>query len=94
MKYIKVLNQGKHNEVHALRNLYVLPITHHIIPFTDDSVANTCKQHEWKQTFTTAHMWYVFFNVFAGSLEAAYSLNCGAQEICGKGGGETLALLW
>ena len=30
---------------------------------------------------------------FAGSLEAAYSLNWGAQEIWGKGGGETLALL-
>ena len=29
----------------------------------------------------------------AESLEAAYSLNCGAQEIRGKGGGETLALL-
>ena len=29
----------------------------------------------------------------AGSLEAAYSLNWGAQEIWGKGGGETLALL-
>ena len=32
--------------------------------------------------------------IFAGSLEAAYSLNWGAQEIWGKGGGETLALLW
>ena len=31
--------------------------------------------------------------IFAGSLEAAYSLNWGAQEIWGKGGGETLALL-
>ena len=30
---------------------------------------------------------------FAGSLEAAYSLNLGAREIWGKGGGETLALL-
>ena len=29
----------------------------------------------------------------AGSLEAAYSLDCGAQKIWGKGGGETLALL-
>ena len=29
---------------------------------------------------------------FAGSLEAAYSLNWGAREIWGKGGGETLAL--
>ena len=31
--------------------------------------------------------------LFAGSLEAAYSLNLGAREILGKGGGETLALL-
>ena len=31
--------------------------------------------------------------VIAGSLEAAYSLNWGAREIWGKGGGETLALL-
>ena len=29
----------------------------------------------------------------AGLLEAAYSLNWGAREIWGKGGGETLALL-
>ena len=33
-------------------------------------------------------------HILAGSLEAAYSLNWGAQEIWGKGGGETLALLW
>ena len=32
-------------------------------------------------------------SLVAGSLEAAYSLNWGAQEIWGKGGGETLALL-
>ena len=32
-------------------------------------------------------------DVIAGSLEAAYSLNWGAREIWGKGGGETLALL-
>ena len=31
--------------------------------------------------------------IIAGSLEAAYSLNWGAQKIWGKGGGETLALL-
>ena len=31
--------------------------------------------------------------IIAGSLEAAYSLDCGAREIWGKGGGETLALL-
>ena len=35
-----------------------------------------------------------FWAVIAGSLEAAYSLTWGAQEIWGKGGGETLALLW
>ena len=32
--------------------------------------------------------------IFAGSLEAAYSLNWDAREIWGKGGEETLALLW
>ena len=31
--------------------------------------------------------------IIAGSLEAACSLNWGAREIWGKGGGETLALL-
>ena len=31
--------------------------------------------------------------IIAGSLEAVYSLNWGAREIWGKGGGETLALL-
>ena len=31
-----------------------------------------------------------FCILFAGSLEAAYSLNWGAREIWGKGGGETL----
>ena len=31
--------------------------------------------------------------IFAGSLEAAYSLNWGAREIWGKGGGETSAVL-
>ena len=31
--------------------------------------------------------------MIAGSLEAAYSLNWGARQIWGKGGGETLALL-
>ena len=35
----------------------------------------------------------VFSDIIAGSLEAAYSLNWGAREIWGKGGGETLALL-
>ena len=35
----------------------------------------------------------VRYVIFAGSLEAAYSLNWGAREIWGKGGGETLAPL-
>ena len=35
----------------------------------------------------------IFSCVVAGSLEAAYSLNWGAREIWGKGGGGTLALL-
>ena len=48
------------------------------------------------------HKWWNFklkesatqlFPIFAGSLEAAYSLNWGAQKIWGKSGGETLALL-
>ena len=34
-----------------------------------------------------------YYQFIAGSLEAAYSLNGGAREIWGKGGGETLALL-
>ena len=36
---------------------------------------------------------FVTLNFIAGLLEAAYSLNWGAREIWGKGGGETLALL-
>ena len=36
---------------------------------------------------------FLLKGLIAGSLEAAYSLNWGAQEIWGKGGGETLALL-
>ena len=36
---------------------------------------------------------FLNFQVIAGLLEAAYSLNWGAREIWGKGGGETLALL-
>ena len=35
----------------------------------------------------------LFRFIIAGSLESAYSLNWGAQEIWGKSGGETLALL-
>ena len=31
--------------------------------------------------------------LFAGSLESAYSLNLGTQELLGKARGETLALL-
>ena len=44
----------------------------------------------YEQRFNIRDM---FHYVFAGSLEAAYSLNWGAREIWGKGGGETLALL-
>ena len=36
---------------------------------------------------------FYYHRLIAGSLEAAYSLNWGAREIWGKGGGETLALL-
>ena len=33
------------------------------------------------------------FNIFAGSLESAYSLIWGSHKIWGKGGGDTLDLL-
>ena len=42
-----------------------------------------------KNDFFGKHLQFI-----AGSLEAVYSLNWGAQKIWGKGGGETLALLW
>ena len=32
--------------------------------------------------------------IIAGSLESAYSLIWGSHDIWGKGGGDTLALLW
>ena len=41
-----------------------------------------------KMTYLTMTISFI-----AGSLESAYSLNWGAREIWGKGGGETLALL-
>ena len=44
-----------------------------------------------KRCFISVPKVYGF--LVAGSLEAAYSLNWGAREIWGKGGGETLALL-
>ena len=47
----------------------------YVLIYTDDSVADTCKQHEWRQTFTTAHMGYVCYNVLPP-----------ANEVC-KGGG-------
>ena len=37
--------------------------------------------------------WSQLYLVIAGLLEAAFSLNWGAREIWGKGGGKTLALL-
>ena len=43
---------------------------------------------------------YIIFNsqwanlLLLARLESAYSLICGAREFGGKGGGETLALLW
>ena len=46
----------------------------------------------WTQG-TLRHILGPILVIFAGSLEAAYSLNWGAREIWGKGGGETLALL-
>ena len=46
-----------------------------------------------KVKFDILHMECFQLCFIAGSLEAAYSLNWGAREIWGKGGGETLALL-
>ena len=43
--------------------------------------------------FSIAFVAFFAIILIAGSLEAAYSLNWGAREIWGKGGGETLALL-
>ena len=48
----------------------------------------SCKKTKTSLTVATGYI-----NIIAGSLEAAYSLNWGAREIWGKGGGETLALL-
>ena len=51
----------------------------------------------WVLPFATGKQYFQFSilkPVSAGSLGAAYSLNWGAREIWGKGGGETLALLW
>ena len=45
----------------------------------------------WMIVVIVSDMWCA---IFAGWLEAAYSLNWGAREIWGKGGVETLALLW
>ena len=42
---------------------------------------------------TLRHILGPILVIFAGSLEAAHSLNWGAEEIWRKGGGETLALL-
>ena len=36
----------------------------------------------------------IWLQVFAGSLELAYSLIWGSHKIWGKGGGDTLDLLW
>ena len=44
---------------------------------------------DWTRSFSSV----CIRSIIAGSLEAAYSLNWGAREIWGKGGGETLALL-
>ena len=48
---------------------------------------------EAEQYDGAAHLGRIWIPFIAGSLEAAYSLNWGAREIWGKGGGETLALL-
>ena len=45
-----------------------------------------------RSTYVCTQLFHMTGHI-AGSLEAAYSLNWGAREIWGKGGGETLALL-
>ena len=50
------------------------------------------EEHE-SEAFTWQYTKQLFGLIFAGSLEAAYSLIWGAREIWGKSGGETLALL-
>ena len=54
---------------------------------------NTFYAHSQREESKAKTFFGVAFFLFAGSLEAAYSLNWGAREIWGKGGGETLALL-
>ena len=49
---------------------------------------------KWKIPSYPEMAMVVFGVFFPGSLESAYSLNWGAQEIRGKGGEETLAHLW
>ena len=41
----------------------------------------------------TKNIMQLLYKFFAGSLKSAHLLNFDAQEIWGKGGGETLALL-
>ena len=56
---------------------------------------NPAKSRKIKESFSVTNTMYrcLIYCFFAGSLEAAYSLNWGTREIWGKGGGETLALL-
>ena len=51
-------------------------------------VVNSLRKH----VFT--HTQILILKLLLAHLESAYSLIWGAQEIWGKGGGETLALLW
>ena len=48
---------------------------------------------QWKKDIKVTIRGWSLEEIFAGSSEAAYSMNWGAREIWGKGGGETLALL-
>ena len=57
-------------------------------------VGNPCGKSLWENLVGNSCGKIRYYCQFiAGSLEAAYSLNEGAREIWGKGGGETLALL-
>ena len=46
---------------------------------------SSCYQFQWAVDL---------HGIFAGSFRGSLFIDLGAQEILGKGGGETLALLW
>ena len=58
----------------------------------ESNLGNRQLEHEQEKRMSVLNC--LLEHLIAGSLEAAYSLNWDAREIWGKGGGETLALLW